>query len=183
MLRPGSAHHRKARLLPDNGWSAMFSTAFQQSRNPMILLDGRRRIVDANGAFLKLLGRGRDELVGTPMYRFVVGGPRASPKEWDAALAGGDFTGETELHCADGSSVAVQWGAHPEAVTGDRLVLFVSLSTSRWGARFRRAASPEPEPATLSDRERQIVRLVALGSTGPEIAPELPTRRATVRPT
>src|SRR4051812_26289216 len=31
------------------------------------------------------------------------GGPMVSPKEWDVALAGGDFTGETELHAADGT--------------------------------------------------------------------------------
>jgi PAS domain S-box-containing protein len=147
----------------------------------MILLDDGRRLVDANGAFLKLVGHSREQLVGQPMWQLVVGGPRVSPRRWHDALAGGDFTGETELRRADGSTVAVQWGAHPELVTGRRLVLMVALSTSRWGPHFRREASAEPERGPLSDREQEVVRLVALGATGPEVATELQIAHDTVR--
>jgi PAS domain S-box-containing protein len=165
-----------------DGWSALFATAFKQSRNAMVLLDDRRYHVDVNGAYLKLLGYPRDAIIGKPLYRFVVGGPRFSPEQWAAALAaGGHYTGEAELRCADGSEVAVQWGADVETVTGRRLVLLVALSTSRWGRRFRRPASREPEPGGLSEREREIVRLVAHGSTGPEIADELQIAHDTVR--
>jgi PAS domain S-box-containing protein len=164
-----------------DGWSALFSTAFKQSRNAMVLLDARRRHVDANGAYLKLLGHRRDGVIGKPAYRFVAGGPLVSPEEWAAALTTDHFTGEVDLVCADGSTVAVQWAATSEIVTGRRLVLFVALSTSRWGRRFRRAIPSEPEPGALSEREREIVRLVALGSTGPEIADELLIAHDTVR--
>ena len=67
----------------------------------------------------------------------------------------------------DGSIVAVQWAATTEVVTGRQLVLFVALSTSRWGQRFRREMGPEQEPLALSRREREVVRLIALGNTGP----------------
>ena len=77
--------------------------------------------------------------------------------------------------------VAVQWAACAEVVTGRRLVLFVALTTSRWGRHFRRPDSPEPEPRALTPREREIVRLVAAGSTGPEIADELGIAHETVR--
>jgi DNA-binding NarL/FixJ family response regulator len=83
--------------------------------------------------------------------------------------------------CANDSRVSVQWGASVEVVTGTRLVLFVVLSTSRWGRRFRRPLSTEPEPRTLTRREREIVRLVANGSSGPEIASELHIAHDTVR--
>lgn len=165
---------------PD-GWSALFSSAFNGSRNAMVLLDERRRHVDANGAYLKLLGYRRDELIGRPVYAFVAGGPLASAEEWAAKLLTGQFTGEADLVCADGSKVSVQWAATTEVVTGRRLVLFVALSTSRWGTRFRRDIPSEPEPGTLSERQREIVRLVALGSTGPEIAAELQIAHDTVR--
>ena len=75
----------------------------------------------------------------------------------------------------------MQWGAHPEAVTGRRLVLLAALSTERWGRRFRRDPVPIEEDATLSDRELEIVRLVALGSSSPEIADELHIAHDTVR--
>ena len=55
------------------------------------------------------------------------------------------------------------------------------LSKSRWGARFRRTLPLEDEPGELSDREREIVHLVALGRSGPEIAEELGIAHDTVR--
>jgi PAS domain S-box-containing protein len=162
-------------------WAGLFSTAFTQSRNAMVLLDSQRRHVDANGAYLKLLGYRREELIGRPVYQFVVGGPLLSPAEWQVELTAGRFTGEAELRSADGGSVAVQWAATTEVVTGRRLVLFVALSTSRWGPRFRREMAAEQEPRTLSGRECDVVRLVALGNTGPEIADELRIAHDTVR--
>jgi len=74
----------------------------------------------------------------------------------------------------------VQWGAEVVTATDRRLVLFVALSTSRWGARFRRDAT-EAGPARLSAREREIVELVALGDSGPEIAQKLHIAHDTVR--
>jgi len=147
----------------------------------MVLLDSSRRLVDVNGAYLKLLGYRREDIIGRHIYRFVVGGPRASPAEWRAALATHEFTGETELMAAGGSRVAVQYAATTEVVTGRQLVLFVALTTSQWGPRFRRVTTPAREPRTLSAREREIVRLVALGNTGPEIADELRISHDTVR--
>jgi PAS domain S-box-containing protein len=164
-----------------NSWSGLFETAFKQSRNAMVLVDDRRIHTDVNGAYLKLLGYPRGRLIGEPLYRFVAEASRASGEEWAAALAVGQFTGEAEMVCADGSHVGVQWGANAEVVTGRRLVLFVALSTSRWGGHFRRTTLPERDAGPLSEREREIVRLIALGSTGPEIADELQIAHHTVR--
>lgn len=96
-------------------------------------------------------------------------------------MSAGHFTGEAELLRADGNRVAVQWGANVEVVTGHRLILVVTLSISRWGRRFRRAVSTEQEIAALSEREFSVVRLVALGDTGPEIAEALGITHDTVR--
>ena len=163
------------------GWQEMFGFAFRQSRNAMVLLDERRVQLDFNGAYLKLLGYASDDLLGRPIYEFSPDGPVLSAREWAALIGQGDFTGERELARADGSTVTVQWGAHPETVTGRRLVLLVALTTERWGGRFRRDPVPIEEDATLSDREREIVRLVALGRSGPEIADELHIAHDTVR--
>jgi PAS domain S-box-containing protein len=164
----------------DQGWPVLFSSAFTQSRNAMALVDRRRRHVDVNGAYLRLLGYSRSDLVGRPVRELVRGGPQFRDDEWAAALAEGRFTGETELICADGHLVAVQWGATAENVTGRHLILFVALSTSRWGSRFRREPAPKPR-MDLSAREREVVRLVALGASGPEIADELMISHNTVR--
>jgi PAS domain S-box-containing protein len=165
----------------EGDWSELFGAAFKQSRNPMALLDDPRLVVDANDALLRLIGYARDDLLGKPGYRLVVGGPQLSPREWAARLAFGHFTGETELLCANGDTIAVQWGADIEVVTGRRLVLLVALSTSRSGRHFRRSAPRGRSLGQLSEREREVVRLVAHGRTGPEIADELGIANDTAR--
>jgi PAS domain S-box-containing protein len=163
-----------------DGWSALFWSAFKGSRNAMVLLDDHRRHVEVNGAYLKLLGYPRDELMGRPVWELVVGGPQLSQREWDATIARGEFSGEAALVRVDGTTVTVQYAGHTEVVTGERMVLFVALSTSRWGRHSRRETDGATQEA-LSAREREIVRLVAAGETGPEIAEQLHISHATVR--
>ena len=177
----GSPPTRGPRTRAPDGWATLFAAAFRDSRNAMVLVDERRRHDDVNGAYLKLLGYTRAELLGRPVAEIVVGGPRASAEEWAALLGSERETGDIELVCADGSIVAMQWGATPEVVTGRRLVLFVAMSTSRWGGRFRRRVEVDEDAGPLSARETEIVRLVALGSSGPEIADELHIAHDTVR--
>jgi PAS domain S-box-containing protein len=164
-----------------DGWSALFATAFKQSKNPMALADEQRRHVDVNAAYLRLLGRGRDEVLGRHVWDFIVDGPIFTEPEWRAALAAHRFHGEAELVRADGSRVAVQWAGATEVATGRRLVLFVALSTSRWGGSFRRSVELDREPGELSPRELEIVRMIARGESGPEIAAELHISHDTVR--
>jgi PAS domain S-box-containing protein len=163
------------------GWGALFRSAFRQSRNPMTLVDEQRRHVDVNGAYLMLLGYRREDLVGRRLVEFVVTGPRMTDEEWHHAITTtARATGEAELRRADGTTVGVQFAATVEVATGQRLVLFVVQSASRWGAHFRREPEAAPE-RPLTARERDIVWLVALGMSGPEIADELQIAHDTVR--
>jgi PAS domain S-box-containing protein len=123
------------------GWAGLFKSAFDGSRNAMVLLDGQRRHVEVNGAYLAQLGYPRERLIGHPVYEIVAGGPILSPEEWAAALSRGSFTGEGDLVAADGSKVSVQFAAHMEVVTGRRLVLFVVLSTALVGGGISAATS------------------------------------------
>jgi PAS domain S-box-containing protein len=164
-----------------DGWSTLFHAAFRDSRNAMALADDERLIVDVNGACLQLLGRSRSDVVGRPMWEFVAGGPAMTPQEWAVALARQRFSGEADMVRGDGELVHVQWGATSEQATGRRLVLVVALSVSGRGRGVRRITRSQRSGGTLSEREREIVRLVALGDTGPEIADELQISHNTVR--
>jgi PAS domain S-box-containing protein len=161
-------------------WSTLFRAAFRDSRNAMVLVGEDRRVVDVNGAFLQLLGHPRLHVAGRPIWEFVAGGPLMKPREWAAALARRRFTGEAEMLRADGSTVHVQWGATTEVITGRSLVVVAALSVSARASGIREAAPARPN-AALSARQREIVRLVALGRTGPEIADELQITHHTVR--
>jgi PAS domain S-box-containing protein len=164
-----------------DGWSSLFASAFAHSRNAMLLVDDSRTVVSANDACVRLLGRARRAVVGRRLWTFVAGGPLATEAEWRAMMASGRFSGEADLQRPDGTLVAVQWGASTEIVTGRRLVLFVALGTSRWGRRFRREVVDEEPDSELTAREREVVRLVALGGTAREIADELHISHDTVR--
>src|SRR4051794_28258694 len=144
----------------------------------MVLLDEQRRQVEVNPAYVELLGAHRGTLLGRPVYERVAGGPIASPAEWRITIQKGEFSGVARLIRDDGDLVTVQFAGHPETVTGKRLVLLVAISTARPG---RRLPVATPKGETLSDREREVVRQIGQGRSGPEIAQELRISHNTVR--
>jgi DNA-binding CsgD family transcriptional regulator len=165
-----------------DGWRSFFWTLFKRSRNAVALLDENRRHVEVNGAYVKLVGRPRAQLVGAPAGDVIAGGP-VIPRlaDWRAAVFRGEWTGQADLVSGDGRLLAIEFAAHPEIVTGRRLVLVVVLNSHRGGRRFRNLDAEDAPSGPLTDRERQIVHLVALGLTSAEIADELQIAHNTVR--
>ena len=163
-----------------SGWSALFRDAFNQSRNAMVLLDDDRRHVEVNGAYVQLLGYRPSELIGRPVYELRADHSAVSEQDWHAALRQKQFTGTIELVRADGGHVTAEYAGHPEVVTGRQLVLFVALRVAR-GGRVRDDDAPGTPRPELSPRELDVVRLLALGFSGPEVADELRIAHNTVR--
>jgi DNA-binding CsgD family transcriptional regulator len=172
---------RSGQAMAGPGWRGLFDDAFRRSRNAMVLANDQRVQVDVNSAYAQLLGRRPSALIGHPLWEFVEGGPLLTPDEWQTLLLQPEFVGSASMKLQDGDSVQVQWAGHPELVTGRRLVLFVALSTHRAGRHFRRQAHQPDEDIPLSDREAEIIRLIALGESGPEIADQLHISHNTVR--
>jgi PAS domain S-box-containing protein len=164
-----------------DGWSGLFWAAFMQSRNAMVVLDASRLHVEVNGAYLRLIGRRRADVIGRPAWQVVAGSPALTAEEWVQRLALREFTGEVSMLRDDGTTVAVQWGATVEVLTGRRYVLLAALSTARWGAHFRPEPAQPIEATPLTPRELDIVKLMTLGQSGPEIADELGIAHETVR--
>jgi PAS domain S-box-containing protein len=163
------------------GWAGLFATAFRRSQNAMALSNEERCIIDVNPAMAQLVGRRPSELRGSHTWDHVIDGPLMSREEWRHSIARGEVTGEADLRCGDGSTVRVQFAVHPEVVTGQRLVLFVGLALSRWGRHFRRTTNGSDSLGDLSAREREVLGMVALGATSPEIAAALHISHNTVR--
>lgn len=164
----------------DSGWSGLFWQAFTRSRNAMVLLDDQRHHVEVNGGYLALVGYPRRELIGRPVYELFAHGPMATAQEWEATIRHQQFTGRAEVVCAGGQHVTVEYAGHPEVVTGRRLILFVALRTARVGRSLPEAPA-ETEARPLSSRELDVIKLLAVGLTGPEIAEELQLAHNTVR--
>src|ERR1700733_3277610 len=164
-----------------SGWPGLFWEAFRCSKNAMVLVDDERRHVAVNGAYLQLLGYRRDHLIGRPIYELLPAGPIMSIQEWHQTLRRKQFAGSAELACADGRCVTVEYAGHPEVVTGKQLVLVVAIRTARGGRRPPDEMVPPPEAAAVTHREVEVIRLIAMGLTGPEIAQELGLAHNTVR--
>jgi PAS domain S-box-containing protein len=163
-----------------SGWSALFRDAFTQSRNAMVLLDDDRRHVEVNGAYVQLVGYRPSELIGRPVSELRADGAAVSAAQWHAALGRKQFTGTVEMLRADGGRVTVEFAGHPEVVTGRQLILFVALRVAR-GGRLRDDDAAGTVRPDLSPRELDVVRLLALGFSGPEVADELRIAHNTVR--
>jgi PAS domain S-box-containing protein len=146
----------------------------------MVLLDDERRHVEVNGAYVQLLGYRPSELIGRPVHEFRADRRAASEQEWHTALRQKQFTGTIELLRADGGHVTVEFAGHPETVTGRQLVLFVALRAAR-GGRVRDDTQPITDRQDLSGRELEVVKLLAMGFSGPEVAEELRIAHNTVR--
>ena len=146
----------------------------------MALLDDDRRHVEVNGSYLQLLGFPRAALVGHPVYEFITGGPMLTARQWHAVLRLQQFVGVAEFRREDGARMTAEFAGHPESVTGRRLVLVVVIQATRW-PRTPTRRGPAAEVRNLTPRELEVVELVALGLSGPEIGVELHLAHNTVR--
>jgi DNA-binding CsgD family transcriptional regulator len=147
----------------------------------MVLFDDHRLHVDVNGAYLRLVDRSRNELIGQPVELVLADPPAGGLGTWWDTVSHGELHGNAELMRKDGRTVRVDYAGHPEVVTGRRLVLFVALHVGHRRRRRSGNGRPRRDGASLSDREREVVHLVALGHTAREIGDELHISHDTVR--
>jgi PAS domain S-box-containing protein len=163
----------------ESGLEGLLWFVFRRSANAMVLADEDRRFVEANDAALRLLGRKREELIGTPVADTITPSEHGrSAREWQAFMRSGEHTGTRRVVRADGSEVQIEVAARFLQVGGRRLAVSVTLATSDspvvpQAARTRHGA--------LTNREREIVTLIALGHETSQIADGLQVSPETVR--
>jgi PAS domain S-box-containing protein len=90
--------------------SLWYRTLFAQSALGVTLADGRRRLIDCNDAFCRILGRSREELVGRRFYEFNVPGDEDVGAAAIAELISGApaFSYEKRYLRADGTATWVR---------------------------------------------------------------------------
>jgi PAS domain S-box-containing protein len=160
------------------GWERLFWRVFEQSKLPIALVDDERRIVDANEAAVSLWGGSHDELVGRSIVDSIEPAERpAAAREWQEFTHSGDYSGTRELLRADGAVVSVTFAARRATVDGRQLAVYVAMGEGENGSDGPRAGGELP----LTDREREVITLIALGYETDQIASELHISSETVR--
>jgi PAS domain S-box-containing protein len=162
-----------------------FWSIFEHSRIPMVLIDRERRYVRVNDAVVDFWEYPRSQLLGSPAELLVVDERDGVPDRWEQLVHSGQLYGQRIIENASGTQVHVTYAAHVITVGGEWRVLGVTLS-ARLADGAELIGSSQIEPAAehgsmLTPRERQIVRLVALGANTRRIATELSLSPETVR--
>jgi DNA-binding CsgD family transcriptional regulator len=163
-----------------------FMSIFDDSRIPMALLDGDRRYVRVNDALVKFYEYPRSTLVGSLADPMVVDDSRRIEARWEQLVRSNQLYGERVVRHANGTHLHVAYAAHGTTLGGRWMALVVTLS-----ARFQPGSpeligtapigSPGGGESKLTAREREVVRLLTLGSTTRQIAANLHLSPDTIR--
>jgi DNA-binding CsgD family transcriptional regulator len=149
---------------------------FQRSPRPMVVADDERRCVDANQAALAMLRLPRRELLALRVDDLAAPDQRdALDDTWRRFLSAGTLTSVCELHLPGGRRLHVDVSA--VAHVGPHRHMGICMPVRGGGE----GGAPVVATGSLSAREREVLRMVAHGADGPEIAEALVLSPATVR--
>jgi len=143
----------------------------------MFVTDLERRILAVNDAATALAGRSADELIGE-RFSTVLDDPAEAPDDaaWRTQVLRGESFGRRRVRRPDGSTRDIEYAMRAARTGGTVLVLGVCLRE-----RAGRSSERPHEAAPLTSREREVVRLIALGETTPDICAALFIAPDTVR--
>jgi DNA-binding CsgD family transcriptional regulator len=188
MTRPSVGSDRVSRyigaaaeaVLSARDETATLQRIFARSPVPMVMVDGRRRYVEANRAARLWFRLGLEELRG-----FAIGDLTPAPagglmeRAWGRLLDAGSIVGRYPVEGSDGSRLEVVYYGLAEVLPGLHLIAFAPAD---WPEdEFDAIDDHRPDAsAPLTPREIEVLALAADGLSGPELAQELGVSPSTV---
>lgn len=155
-------------------------TAFERSQQPMLIADDQRRWVTGNAAACDLLGISREEVPWRTMDDFTPPGERKKlEQQWKAFLASGGAEGWYQLYVPDRGPVPVEFSATANVLPARHLSVFIPPDETSAKSALPRKATWAPVATAgggrpqLSEREREVMTLVASGLQSGDIAERL----------
>jgi DNA-binding CsgD family transcriptional regulator len=153
----------------------------------MALVGRDRLYAQINDAALELYKYRREDVIGQPAGHTVVGEDQATADaRWERLLQTNEIYGERVLADGSGKLLRISFAGHGTTASGRWQVLFVTLSAQLQAGDAELVGALEAEGSnafgpSLTPREREVVRRVALGASTRQIAADLYLSPATVR--
>ena len=143
----------------------------------MVIADDERRYVAANPAACLLLRLPEDEVLKRTIEDLTPPEDRSQVGPmWEAFVRDGTQRGTFELLMPDGPTVRVEYSATANIEPGRHLSIFLFPP----GTREHRPQGRSPARALLTEREREVLGMVAMGMGSSWIAAELGVAPSTV---
>lgn len=182
--------------------AARLRVAFERVRNPMLMVDDRRRCVTANASACALLGIEPQEVPWRRIDDFTPAEDRKwLDEQWEAFLAHGAIEGWYHLPLPTGRTLPVEFSATANVLPGRHLSVVMPRSGHapradaqsevsaehgrmvmlRREAGWTRILPRDPNQLPLTDREREVLAFVAGGLRGGEIAQHLVLSPETIK--
>jgi PAS domain S-box-containing protein len=164
---------------PYPGAASDLRSAFALSQHSMLIADDQRRWVTGNAAACELLGVTQEEISWHTMDEFVPPDARSRlDQAWEKFLAIGAAEGWYRLSIPARGRVPVEFSATANVLPSRHLSVFLPADKTS-GPAGHSVLDWKPVPAEragrlpLTDREREIMTLVASGLHGADIAERL----------
>jgi DNA-binding CsgD family transcriptional regulator len=179
---PSALRHTAQAIGATRGRALQLRKAFAGSLIPMIMVDNDRRYTEVNTAArlvfrmpLQELRQHRiDDLTAHTDLPVLF-------DAWEELMERGTVSGRYFVTFKDASTLWVFYAASANALPGLHLIVFVPAD---WPGDELEAMQPAPSGDTqrgLSQRQLDVLRLVAVGANASQIAEELSISEATVR--
>ena len=152
--------------------------SFRSSLLPMVIADDGRRYVAANPAACLLLRLPEEAVLRLSVDDLTPSEARGRLDElWAAFLGEGTQRGTFELQMPDGPRLAVEYSATAHLEPGRHLSILMFPPT---GGDVEHEPGQTESPELLTDREREVLNLVAMGMGSTWIASALGVSSSTV---
>lgn len=162
--------------------SPLIAELFSRSQLAMLLADDHRFYVDVNLPACELLGLSREQVIGSQVEDLSPPELRDQiPGMFAAFVKAGTQSGPFTMIRSDGAEVQCSYSASANIVPGVHLSILVPVEEADPELDVYGEGEDESGVHRLTDREREVLTLLALGETNATIASRLHLSAETVR--
>jgi len=177
---PAALRQASRAVSATRGRALQLHRLFNRSLIPMVMVDNDRRYLEVNTAARLFLRMSLQELRQRRIDDLTQDWSEMIAR-WDDLMEQGTVSDRYCLTLKDGTSLCIFYAAQINALPGHHLIVFVPAD---WPGdeldELQPAGNDEPA-SSLSERQLDVLRLVAIGANASQIAAELSISEATIR--